>query len=254
VVLVAVVALTRGDGSESVATRVERCGDRAACLRAVYDSAVEDGDVVQVLDALRARGGDCHLEAHRLAHAVYRDVGDVERTFLLGGPQCRFGYLHGAVEASGAVATSAARSVRGVAVPPCDRFRNPVQRRACAHGFGHALMLRTKHDLLSSVGGCREAEQRYGLSAPSCLAGVMMENSLRYSESRRFASAAARGCGAVAGSRELTDLCFDNVGIVAALAVGHDERRASALCRGLALAPQRRLCATGAKGEIAEAR
>jgi hypothetical protein len=253
-VLVAVVAFTRDDGSESAATRIERCGDRAPCLRAVYDSAVEDGDVVQVLDALQRRGGDCHLEAHRLAHAVYRDVGNVERTFLLGGPQCRFGYLHGAVEASGAVATSSARSVRGVAVPSCDRFRNPVQQRACAHGFGHALMLRTKDDLRGSAAGCREAEQRYGLSAPSCLAGVMMENSLRYSESQRFASASARGCEAVADSRELTDLCFDNVGVVAALAVDHDLARASELCHGLAQPDQRKLCERGAKGEIAEAR
>ena len=234
--------------------RVERCGDSAACLRAVYDDAVARGEVVQVLDALEKRGGDCHLEAHRLAHAVYRDVGDVERTFLLGGPQCRFGYLHGAVEASGATAASSARSVRGVAVPTCDRFRNPVQRRACAHGFGHALMLRTRDDLRASVAGCREAKRRYGLSAPSCLAGVMMENSLRYSESKRFASAAASGCEAVAGSRDLTELCFDNVGVVAALAVDHDPRRASALCRRLARPEQRELCEAGAMGEIAEAR
>jgi hypothetical protein len=158
------------------------------------------------------------------------------------------------VEASGAVATSSARSVRGVAVPSCDRFRNPVQRRACAHGFGHALMLRTKDDLRGSVAGCREAERRYGLSAPSCLAGVMMENSLRYSESPRFVSASAKGCEAVAGSRDLTALCFDNVGIVAALAVDHDPRRASELCRGLARPDQRALCDGGAKGEIAEAR
>lgn len=252
--LVAVVAFTRGDGTENAATRIERCGDRAACLRAVYDSAVEDGDVVQVLDALQKRGGDCHLEAHRLAHAVYRDVGDVERTFLLGGPQCRFGYLHGAVEASGAVATSSARSVEGVAVPPCDRFRNPVQQRACAHGFGHALMLRTRNDLRSSIAGCGEAEQRYGLSAPSCRAGVMMENSLRYSGRQEFAAASARGCTAVAASKPLTELCFDNVGIVAALAVDHDLQRATALCGRLARADQRALCEAGAKGEIAEAR
>jgi hypothetical protein len=220
----------------------------------VYDDAVGRGEVVEVLDALQKRGGDCHLEAHRFAHAVHRDVGDVERTFLLGGPQCRFGYLHGAVEASGAVATSSARSVRGVAVPPCDRFRNPIQQRACSHGFGHALMLRTRDDLRGSVAGCREAEQRYGLSAPSCLAGVMMENSLRYSESKRFAADSERGCAAVAASQPLTELCFDNVGIVAALAVDHDLRRASALCAGLTNAERRELCEAGAKGEVAEAR
>jgi hypothetical protein len=253
-VLVAVVALTRGDGTESAATRIERCDDRAACLRAVYDSAVGRGEVVQVLDALQERGGDCHLEAHRLAHAVYRDVGDVERTFLLGGPQCRFGYLHGAVEASGAVATSSAQSVAGVAVPPCDRFRNPVQRRACAHGFGHALMLRTRNDLRTSIAGCGAAEERYGLSAPSCRAGVMMENSLRYSGRPEFASASAKGCAAVAGSTPLTELCFDNVGIVAALAVDHDLQRATALCARLEHADRRALCEGGAKGEIAEAR
>ncbi|HET9674952.1 MAG TPA: hypothetical protein VFP31_09090 [Gaiellaceae bacterium] len=245
--------LLRDDGTESAGRRIERCGDRAACLRAVYNDAVERGEVVQVLDALEQRGGDCHLEAHRLAHAVYRDLGDVERTFLLGGPQCRFGYLHGAVEASGATATTSARSVRGVAVPACGRFRNPVQQRACAHGFGHALMLRTANDLRVSVAGCREADERYALSAPSCLAGVMMENSLRYSESKRFAAASERGCAAVAGSKPLTELCFDNVGIVAALAVGHDAQRAAALCRGLARVEQRALCEAGAKGEIAEA-
>jgi hypothetical protein len=246
--------LLRDDGTENAAQRVARCGDRATCLRAVYDDAVERGEVVEVLDALQKRGGDCHLEAHRLAHAVYRDVGDVERTFLLGGPQCRFGYLHGAVEASGAVATASAKSVRGVAVPPCDRFRNPIQQRACSHGFGHALMLRTRDDLRGSVAGCREAEQRYGLSAPSCLAGVMMENSLRHSESKQFAADSERGCAAVAASQPLTALCFDNVGIVAALAVGHDLRRASALCHGLTRADRRALCKAGAKGEIAEAR
>jgi hypothetical protein len=248
------VALTRGDGTESASTRIERCGDRAACLRTVYGSAVARGEVVQVLDALQERGGDCHLEAHRLAHAVYRDVGDVERTFLLGGPQCRFGYLHGAVEASGAVATSSAQSVAGVAVPPCDRFRNPVQRRACAHGFGHALMLRTRNDLRTSIAGCGEAEKRYGLSAPSCRAGVMMENSLRYSGRPEFASASAKGCAAVAGSTPLTELCFDNVGIVAALAVDHDLQRATALCARLERPDRRALCEGGAKGEIAEAR
>ena len=208
---------------------------------------------MRALDALAARGGDCHLEAHRLAHAVYRHVGDVERTFLLGGPQCRFGYLHGAVEASGATATVSARAVEGVAVPRCSRFRNPVQQRACAHGFGHALMLRTNHDLRTSVAGCDEVERLYGLSAPSCLAGVMMENSLRYSGREGFAANSGSGCGAVAGSERLTQLCFDNVGVVAALAVDHDAPRALMLCRGLVREGERSLCEAGANGEIAEA-
>jgi hypothetical protein len=236
------VALTRGDDPESVEERIAGCRERPACLRAVYDEAVERGDVVRVLYTLDRRGGDCHLEAHRLAHAVYADVGNVGRTFLLGGPQCRFGYLHGAVEATGAST-----------VPRCGRFRNPVQQRACAHGFGHALMLRTRNDLRRSVAGCRAAARSNALSEPSCLAGVMMQNSLRYSGRKGFATASAQGCAAVAESDSLARLCFDNVGIVAALSVDHDIGRAVTLCQGLPQPDQETLCMMGAKGEIAEA-
>jgi hypothetical protein len=82
----------------------------------------------------------------------------------------------------------------------------------------------------------------------------MMENSLRYSGRPEFAAASARGCTGVAGSKPLTELCFDNVGIVAALAVDHDLQRATALCGRLEQADLRALCEAGAKGEIAEAR
>jgi hypothetical protein len=234
-------------------SRVERCGENAACLRSVYGEAVARGEVVEVLAALDARGGDCHLEAHRLAHAVHRDVGDVERTFLLGGPQCRLGYLHGAVEASGSTpAAAGAAAARGVAIPRCTRFRARLQAAACAHGFGHALMLRTRHDLRASLDGCAEAAT-HGVARPSCEAGVFMQNSLRHSGAANYLAASSAGCAEVAGTRALAERCFDGVGLVAALDADHDPARASAVCAGLPVAWQRSACERGAADEIREA-
>jgi hypothetical protein len=219
------------------------------CLRELYDGVVAAGAVASTLRDLESlsrdgRLDDCHLQAHRLAHAVYRDVGDVERAFLLGGPQCRLGYLHGAVEASGGSPT--------FGVPRCTRFRNPVQRRACAHGYGHALMLRTRNDLVASLQGCRAAAGR-DIDVPSCQAGVLMENSLRHAGSATLAQDAARGCAAVEDTPALFASCLDNLGVVAALLGGHDGERAAAVCRELEEAQERRACLTGVEDELAEA-
>lgn len=176
---------------------------------------------------------------------MYRVVGDVERTFLLGGPQCRLGYLHGAVEASGADAHRLLRE------PRCERFSRELERLSCAHGFGHAAMLRAGHDLRAAVATCRKAT---ALDADACVLGAMMENSLRHAGRRDFVAASARGCSAVERTPDLTRLCYDNIGIVAALSFAHDPRRANAACAQLERPRQRRQCREGAAGEIAEAR
>jgi hypothetical protein len=230
----------------------ERCFDR------IYADAAESSDVAATLAALQslaARGDldDCHLQAHRLAHAAYRVVGDVGRAFLLGGRQCRLGYLHGAVEASGAETVVGAHTTHGVALPLCDRFPMQAERSACAHGLGHALMLRTGHDLLASVEGC-EAAARKGLARVPCERGVMMQNSLRYAERADFTVASLRGCETVEREQRLRRLCLENVGVVAALSLGHDVSRASATCRRLTRTPERSICLAGAHGEIREAR
>ena len=259
---VGIVALARSSGSDDAEARLERCvgpPEREGCLQREYARAAQSGDVAATLAALQSlaqdgRVDDCHLEAHRLANAVFRVVGDVERTFLLGGPACRFGYLHGAVEATGAVAATGALATHGVAIPRCGRFRISVQRRACAHGLGHALMLRTGHDLRASLEGCAVASRRRSIDAPACTAGVMMENSLRYADQRGFARAAARRCANVASSPALERSCLENIGVVAALANAHDDERAAAVCRSLAPARPRELCLTGAADEVAESR
>ena len=261
--IAAVVALERSDSTDDVAAaeRVETCTralNPPRCLRREFAAAARRGDVAPTLAALEvhARKGDiddCHLLAHRLAHAVYSVVGDVRRTFLLGGPQCRMGYLHGAVEASGSTPVAGSPGTHGVPLPPCDGFAVGAQRSACAHGFGHALMLGTRHDIRASVAGCARAAAR-GLDREACELGVMMQNSLRYASRSDFAAASAHGCRTVANSPRLTRLCFDNIGVVAALSHGHDPVRATAECARLAPGRARSSCVSGARNEVAEAR
>jgi hypothetical protein len=159
--------------------------------------------------------------------------------------------LHGAVEASGSAVDRSARATHGVGLPRCDRFPTQAQRGACAHGFGHALMLRTANDLRASIDGCRAAALR-GLARVPCERGVMMQNSLRFSGRADYALASARGCR-IAGAQRLRELCFENVGVVAALSLGHDDDRAAASCRRLAREPERAHCLNGVTAEIAEA-
>jgi len=109
-------------------------------------------------------------------------------------------------------------------------------------------MLRTRDDLRASIAGCADAAP-HGISTPSCTAGVLMENSLRFAGRPAFPRAAAQACVRASLGRA----CLDNVGIVAALAVDHDAARAAALCRRLRDAADRAACATGARDEIAEA-
>jgi hypothetical protein len=259
----AVVAFDRSDSRNdaTAGARVEACirsVNPPRCLRDDFATAAARGDVAATLVALEAsaRSGDiddCHLLAHTLARAVYATVGDVRRTFLLGGPQCRLGYLHGAVEASGAAPVAGAQPTHGVALPPCDRFARGEERGACAHGFGHALMLRTRHDIRASLAGCVAAAKR-GLAREPCELGVMMENSLRYARNRRFARLSRRGCRGIAGSRRLARLCDEHIGVVAALSNGHDPVRAAAACDRLRVAQSRSNCRRGATTEIGEAR
>ena len=229
------------------------------CLRAIFAEAAAAGEVPGTLADLQSlvRDGtfdDCHLEAHGLARAAYDVLRDVRSVFLLGGPQCRLGYFHGAVEASASTPESGPRNVHGLELPPCGRLRGPGRREACSHGFGHALMLRTGHRVAASVRSCRAAE-RVGVDREACELGVMMQNSARHvgQPPERFRRHAARGCKDVAASLRLERLCYDNVGLVAALYLDHDRRRASAVCRGLTVDAQRDACLDGAEAEIAEA-
>jgi hypothetical protein len=81
----------------------------------------------------------------------------------------------------------------------------------------------------------------------------MMQNSLRFSGRADSAVASAQGCRH-AGTRRLRELCFENVGVVAALSLGHDAERAAASCRRLAHELDRSICLRGASAEIDEAR
>jgi hypothetical protein len=244
--------LLRDDGA-GVETRLADCAGAPVpreCFERAYAGAAQQGEVAATLAALESldRRGvieDCHLEAHRLARAVHGVVADVERTFLLGGPQCRLGYLHGAVEASGSVA-------HGVEPPRCDRLGVSLQRRACAHGYGHALMLANAHEIDASLRGCDEAGAD-GIEYPSCEAGVLMEASLRFARTGRSVVGAAPACAAL-GEERVRRLCYENVGVVAALALDHDRSRAAAVCSRLAPGAPRAGCLAGADGEIAEAR
>ena len=113
-------------------------------------------------------------------------------------------------------------------------------------------MLENGHDVRASIKACRAAGAR-GIDYGPCEQGVMMENSLRYAGREDYAASAARGCAPVAGSAHLRDVCFDNLGVVAALSHGHDFERAAAECRQLEGKPARWSCLRGVQGEVAEA-
>lgn len=195
-----------GTGLESIQDRPDwddvEAGLRASIAREYrspdYDEKqffaryVEQVPPEALLDFLEREEATCHRQAHELGRAIFRQVQDINQALLICGNGCTNACMHGAIgEAfSDAPMPDADHQHSHVAhdQPGTDLKRlvqkmeghcheGPMarlhKRGNCAHAMGHALMLKTDHDIDAALEGCRlfsEAGMDY-----YCATGVFMQ-------------------------------------------------------------------------------
>ncbi len=120
------------------------------------------------LDALSARLGDCHEQAHKAGRLAYETYGD--KAFRANTPQCHSGYYHGAIEEYFKEHGTAHLADQLKVL--CQRQNNNFMAHQCIHGMGHGLMAWTSYDLTSTLNYCDLLPERQA----SCWSGAFMEN------------------------------------------------------------------------------
>ena len=160
----------------------EKAYHRARNKRQVFEKNLDTLGPEAMLDFLELNNPRCHGEAHDLGKAVYAHLNDIGAALNICGNRCTNACMHGVV--------SEVFGYRGneEAIEHMTRFceqgEMAVLHKAgnCAHGIGHALMIRSEHDIGKSLAGCA-AFPTAGMDY-YCATGVFMEyrGMLRYYE------------------------------------------------------------------------
>lgn len=232
--------------------------ERARCLEPSFRSAVQSGNTAAALAEMIElfQSGlidDCHMFAHHLGHVAFEEVADFVPAMRAGGPRCANGYYHGVVES--ALHNPSAAGHEHHTQLDISRFCSPFRRESkiydgCVHGLGHGLMHRFGHDVLQSLDMCKQLSGDY--ERERCQGGVFMENSMQYLEldEELYQQMAPAACSGLPLSRDLLELCYDQIGEVAMFYYEHDLARATELCAAIEESWGRSACTEGAQDEL----
>ncbi len=172
-----------------------------------------------ILGFLEAEEATCHPQAHELGRAIFRKYKDINEALKICGNGCTNACMHGAIgEAfsddsnpiegdSGAPlqthgdahhqhhATASTDKLVEKMEPFCHEgeMERRHKRGNCAHAMGHALMLKTDHDIGASITGCSQFNEP-GMDY-YCATGVYMQymdnvtsNGSRQADTERWGS------------------------------------------------------------------
>lgn len=130
------------------------------------------------LGALHMRGiinsGDCHLLAHKVGRAGFKEYGSVERALSLPGRLCNFGYFHGVLEGVFGDKVSHGMVAPDSVTELCQPFVMRWARAQCFHAIGHGLLYTMGYNLTHALNLCDSAGTQN--EKESCYDGVFMEN------------------------------------------------------------------------------
>lgn len=148
-----------------------------------------------ILGFLEAEEKICHRQAHELGGAVFRKHKDINKSLKICGNGCTNACMHGAIgEAFSDTPLTTKNNSNSSDINPKQlnhmtslseliKKMEPFCRKGemarlhkrgnCAHAMGHALMLKTNHDIENSLNGCSH------FSEPGmdyyCATGVYMQ-------------------------------------------------------------------------------
>lgn len=233
--------------------------ERANCLEPYLQQAVRAGNTGAALARLEElfQSGvfdDCHMLAHQLGHITYAVGGNLSQAMRAGDARCAGGYLHGVIEASmhGPGDPSGHEQHQALDIASiCTQFRDDSSTYdGCVHGLGHGAMQRSGNDVGQSLQDCDRLPRGY--EQRRCRGGVFMQNSMQHLDldEDRYRQVAPRGCDGMAISRDLLEMCYDQIGEVAMFYYQHDLTRATAICNAVQDRAGREFCLHGAREEL----
>jgi len=172
-----------------------------------------------IIDFLEAEEVTCHRQAHELGRAIFRKTNDISEALSICGNSCTNACMHGAIgeafsddtvqhqadshdhdemqdksQLQHHPATNITKLVKKME-PFCheDEMARRHKRGNCAHAMGHALMLKTDHDIGASITGCSQFNEP-GMDY-YCATGVYMQymdnvtaNGSRKGDTKRWGS------------------------------------------------------------------
>jgi len=167
-----------------------------------------------ILGFLEAEEAICHRQAHELGRAIFRKTNNISETLSICGNGCTNACMHGAIgeafsddpshheskthsqtNENSHQTTSAIDKLVEMMEPFCHTGEMVRQHKRgnCAHAMGHALMLKTDHDIGASIDGCRHFNEP-GMDY-YCATGVYMQymdnvtsNGSRQADTQRWGS------------------------------------------------------------------
>lgn len=147
-----------------------------------------------ILGFLEAEEATCHPQAHELGRAIFRKHKDINQALKICGNNCTNACMHGAIgDAFSDDAVSHLSDSHSHNVSHHDYLPDSIdimtdkmeafcrqgtmaqlhKRGNCAHAMGHALMLKTDHDIGTSIKGCSHFNEP-GMDY-YCATGVYMQ-------------------------------------------------------------------------------
>lgn len=210
----------------------------------LQQNAGRPGPYLEALQALVNEGtiADCHELAHELGHISYAFFDDLESALAAGNHLCLDGYTHG-------VAMAAAHAEgSGEQMQICKTLADP-ERLPCVHGLGHGLLHEGNDDFRVALKRCRTLNDPGEVGA--CEGGTAMENSMRFMDLSAPAFSREIRSACMQSPKRYLQLCYSQIGEIAAFYYLRDSSAVYDICDDLALAHGRRWCREGADAELA---
>ncbi len=182
-----------------------------------FDKYVELVPADAIIDFLEAEEATCHRQAHELGRAIFRKTNDISEALSICGNGCTNACMHGAIgeafsDAPGQQKGNANKKIHKNSQhqhqptssidklvekmePFCHggEMARQHKRGNCAHAMGHALMLKTDHNIGLSINGCSQFNEP-GMDY-YCATGVYMQymdnvtaNGSRKTDTKRWGS------------------------------------------------------------------
>lgn len=133
--------------------------------------------------------GTCHIQAHPIGRAVYKQNQNFTDAIRVCGNSCTFGCFHGVLmqmfatdsDTLGGVVDEESPEaylahVKAIAKDLCSKpeVENLIQRRTCYHGIGHVFESMANNDLDDGLSSCNVFDEPRAKEA--CVTGVFMEH------------------------------------------------------------------------------
>jgi len=122
-----------------------------------------------MLDYLEQRYQTCHGSAHDMGKAVFAHSKDINKALRTCGNGCTNACMHGVV--SEAFGGKELEEITSKMTGFCKEGEMSKLHKPgnCAHGIGHALMIKTYHDIDRSLSACEEFSTPISTSYKSTL-------------------------------------------------------------------------------------